>query len=125
MARAGRRVGAAAVQAGPARSCRRSRAPPGRAHVIALALETSTDLLSVAGRRAGGPAVTRTVEGARQHAARLFPLIASVLEELSAGQAEVETLALADGPGSFTGLRVGAAAGKALARTRPGLTLWT
>jgi tRNA threonylcarbamoyladenosine biosynthesis protein TsaB len=93
--------------------------------VIALALETSTDLLSVAARRSGGPAVTRTVEGARQHAAKLFPLVASALEQLGAGLDEVETLGLADGPGSFTGLRVGAAAAKALARTHPGLAVWT
>ena len=93
--------------------------------MIALAIETTTDRLSVAARREGGKAVSRTVEGARRHAAELFPLVASALEELGARLAEVDTLALADGPGSFTGLRVGAAAAKALARTRPGLTVWT
>jgi tRNA threonylcarbamoyladenosine biosynthesis protein TsaB len=93
--------------------------------VIALGIETTTDRLSVAVRRNGGPAVSRTAEGARRHAAELFPLIAGALQELGAELVEVDTLALADGPGSFTGLRVGAAAAKALARARPGLAVWT
>lgn len=93
--------------------------------MIAVALETSTDRLSVAGRREGGPAACRLLEGARRHAAGLFPLLQQVLDELGATPGEVSDLALADGPGSFTGLRVGAAALKALARARPGLRVWT
>jgi tRNA threonylcarbamoyladenosine biosynthesis protein TsaB len=92
--------------------------------VITLAFETSTDRLSVAGL-SGGRAVGRSVTGARLHAARLFPLIDEVLAELELRLDQVEALVLADGPGSFTGLRVGAAAAKALAGARPGLAIWT
>ena len=94
--------------------------------MIALGIETTTDSLSVAGRRGeGGAQAVRSVIGARKHAALLFPMIEEVLAELSGGLVEVNTLAIADGPGSFTGLRVGAAAAKALARARPGLEVWS
>jgi tRNA threonylcarbamoyladenosine biosynthesis protein TsaB len=93
--------------------------------VIALAIETTTARLSVAARRAGAPPVCRITEGARRHAAELLPQIGSVLQELGAALTDVDTLALADGPGSFTGLRVGAAAAKALARTVADLSVWT
>ena len=102
--------------------------------MIVLALETTTDRLSVAARRqdgqtAGRPEVPRVVErwfdGARMHAARLFPLVDEVLDELGVSIQQVDALAVADGPGSFTGLRVGAAAVKALARSCPNLSVWT
>ena len=92
--------------------------------MVELAFDTTTDRLSVAGR-ADGRIVGRTLEGARQHAGGLFPLIEAVLRELGGSIADVATLTLADGPGSFTGLRVGLAAAKALARARPGLTVWS
>jgi tRNA threonylcarbamoyladenosine biosynthesis protein TsaB len=93
--------------------------------VIALAIETTTDRLSVAAVRQCGSSAVRQVEGARKHAALLLPLIGEVLQELELRLEEVEGLALADGPGSFTGLRVGAAAAKALARAQPRLAVWT
>jgi tRNA threonylcarbamoyladenosine biosynthesis protein TsaB len=52
-------------------------------------------------------------------------MVAELLAEAGMTLAEVNTLAIADGPGSFTGLRVGAAVAKALARTHPGLTVWS
>ncbi len=99
--------------------------------MIVLALETTTDRLGVAARRqdgrtAGRPETAeRLFEGARMHAARLFPLVDEVLQELGVSLGEVDALALADGPGSFTGLRVGAAAAKALSRSVPNLAIWT
>jgi len=92
--------------------------------MIELAFDTTTDRLSVAAR-AGDRAVGRTLDGARKHAAGLFPLIEQVLAELGGTLSDVEALAVADGPGSFTGLRVGVAAAKALARALPGLSIWT
>jgi len=93
--------------------------------MIALAIETTTDRLSVAAAGQSGSTAARQVEGARKHAALLLPLIAEVLEELGLRLEAVEALAVADGPGSFTGLRVGAAVAKALARTQPRLAVWT
>ena len=93
--------------------------------MISLALDTTTDRLTVALGRPGGPVLERTLDGARQHAAALLPLIEGLLGEAGIGMADVERIAMADGPGGFTGLRVGAALVKALARTRPGLEVWT
>jgi len=96
--------------------------------MIALALETTTDRLSVAGRtdgQADGRTVNREVAGARKHAAKLLPLVDQVLRELGAGLGELEALLVSDGPGSFTGLRVGFATAKALASAHPGLALYT
>lgn len=89
--------------------------------MIALAVDTTTDRLSVALGRSGQPVLDRTLAGVRQHAAALLPLIAGLLQEAGLSLADVEQMALADGPGGFTGLRVGAALVKALARTSPGL----
>jgi tRNA threonylcarbamoyladenosine biosynthesis protein TsaB len=93
--------------------------------MIALAVETATDRLSLALGRPGLPTLERHLEGARRHAAGLLPLLADLLQEGGIGLAEVDAFAVADGPGSFTGLRVGAAAIKALARSRPGVDVWT
>jgi tRNA threonylcarbamoyladenosine biosynthesis protein TsaB len=92
--------------------------------VIALAIETTTDRLTVAVQRPGDPVLERIVEGQRKHAAALLPMISAALHEAGLTLAEVDALALADGPGSFTGLRVGAATAKALARSHPGLSVW-
>lgn len=88
-------------------------------------METATDRLSVALGRPGTPPVERHLDGARRHAAALLPMLEGLLVDAGVGLGAVGALALADGPGSFTGLRVGASAVKALARARPGLEVWT
>lgn len=88
--------------------------------MITLAMDTSSDRLSVAVGAPERPAVGRQLDGARRHAAALLPVIADLLQEVGSTLEEVDTLALADGPGSFTGLRVGAAVMKALHRARSG-----
>lgn len=93
--------------------------------MISLALDTTTDRLTVALARPGQPVLERKLQGARQHAAALLPLIEALLQEAGIGLGEVERIAIADGPGGFTGLRVGAAVVKALARARPGLEVWS
>jgi tRNA threonylcarbamoyladenosine biosynthesis protein TsaB len=93
--------------------------------MISLGLDTTTDRLTVALARPGQPVLEKKLDGARQHAAALLPLIEALLVQAGIGLGEVDRIALADGPGGFTGLRVGAALVKALARARPGLEVWT
>ena len=50
-----------------------------------------------------------------RHAARLLPLCAEVLEQAGIGYADLDRLAVGVGPGTFTGLRIGVATGRALA----------
>ena len=88
-----------------------------------LALETATDRASVALGTSSTDAVTREIGGLRRHAAELLPMIDAVLREAGVRLDAVRGIVLSDGPGSFTGLRVGAAVAKALVQAR-GLPLW-
>lgn len=81
-----------------------------------LALDTATDRAAIA---LGGPGVVLAraeIVGARRHAAELVPAIERCLADAGTGYGAIEGVVLADGPGSFTGLRVGAAVAKALVR---------
>ncbi|MGE0555622.1 MAG: tRNA (adenosine(37)-N6)-threonylcarbamoyltransferase complex dimerization subunit type 1 TsaB [Gemmatimonadales bacterium] len=85
--------------------------------MIALAIDTATDLLGIAARRDRVTA-TRLASGARRHARELAGLIDEALAELGGGWDDVGELLVADGPGSFTGLRVGVAFAKGASRAR-------
>jgi tRNA threonylcarbamoyladenosine biosynthesis protein TsaB len=88
-----------------------------------LALETATDHASVAVGPDGGEAVEEGLTGARRHAGALLPMIDAVLRRREVTLDQVSGVVVSDGPGSFTGLRVGASVAKALAWSR-GLPLW-
>jgi tRNA threonylcarbamoyladenosine biosynthesis protein TsaB len=88
-----------------------------------LAIETATDRASVAIGHTADDARQRTILGARRQAAELVPAIDDLLREAGVGLVAVTAIVLSDGPGSFTGLRVGAAVAKALVQAR-GIPLW-
>jgi tRNA threonylcarbamoyladenosine biosynthesis protein TsaB len=88
-----------------------------------LAIDTATDRASVALGVPGAVPLEETITGARRHAAGLVPVIEVLLHRATATLDDVSGIALSDGPGSFTGLRVGAAVTKALVQAR-GLPLW-
>ena len=92
--------------------------------MIWLALDTATSRASVAAGSSAADAAEESLEGARQHARSLIPMVASVLVRRGITLADLAGVLVADGPGSFTGLRVAAAFAKALADTR-GLQLRT
>jgi tRNA threonylcarbamoyl adenosine modification protein YeaZ len=83
-----------------------------------LALETSADRASVAVGAPGRIMAEEGLEGARRHAGALPGLVERVLADAGVPLASIETVVLSDGPGSFTGLRVGAAVAKAIVRAR-------
>lgn len=89
-----------------------------------LALDTATDRASVALGVAGAVPLEENISGARRHAASLLPALQGLLRLAGASLDDLEGIALSDGPGSFTGLRVGAAVAKALVHTRR-VPLWT
>lgn len=89
-----------------------------------LALDTATALGSVAlgeGERVLGEVLV----GQRRHAAATLPAIEEVLRVAGVGFADLGGLIVADGPGSFTGLRIGLATAKGILRQHPDLTVWT
>jgi tRNA threonylcarbamoyladenosine biosynthesis protein TsaB len=83
-----------------------------------LAVDTATDRASVALGPAAADAVEEEVAGARRHAAALVPMVDRLLHRRGITLDALTGLAVSDGPGSFTGLRVGAAMVKALAAAR-------
>lgn len=89
-----------------------------------LAIDTATDRASVALGLPGSVIAEAEITGARRHASQLLPAILEALRRAGAGLPEIEAIVLADGPGSFTGLRVGAAVAKALAESQP-IALWS
>jgi len=82
-----------------------------------LAIDTATDVASVA-IHAGGQTIARSVRGARTHAAQILPLVQQVLALARLSLEQIAGVVVADGPGSFTGLRIGWAAAKGLVQER-------
>ena len=85
-----------------------------------LAIETSTDLGSIALWR-DGDILLRVCPAGVSHSETLLPLISATLGEAGLGFADLNGIAFAAGPGSFTGLRVacGVAQGLAFAHDLP------
>jgi tRNA threonylcarbamoyladenosine biosynthesis protein TsaB len=92
--------------------------------VVVVAVDSTTDRLSVAAGSPDGPIVARVAHGARRHGAVLIPLVLEGLTALGKSLDDLGGLALADGPGGFTGLRVAAAWAKGVTRAR-NLPVWT
>jgi len=80
-----------------------------------LALDTATDIASVAAGRPPRAESGAHVQGARRHAAEIIRLVDFVLRRLSLRPRDLEGIVVGDGPGSFTGLRIGWSAAKGLA----------
>lgn len=79
-----------------------------------LAIDSATPRLSVAVGVTGADAVERHLDGPRQHARALLVLVDDALAARAESRDAIEAVVIADGPGSFTGLRVSAAVAKAL-----------
>jgi tRNA threonylcarbamoyl adenosine modification protein YeaZ len=88
-----------------------------------LALDTATDRAALALGRPGDIRAREVIVGARRHASALLGALGTLLDHAGTSLPAIEGIVLADGPGSFTGLRVSATVAKALvhARTMP---LW-
>jgi len=81
---------------------------------LVLAVDTATDIASVAVGRAAGALAGAHQQGARRHAAEIIRLVDFALSRAGVTPADLEAVVLGDGPGSFTGLRIGWAAVKGL-----------
>ena len=84
-----------------------------------LAIETSTDFLSLAVSR-GDAVFAHHVQAGQRHAELVLDSISDLLARAVLGIGDVEGIAYGEGPGSFTGLRIacGVAQGLALAGGR-------
>ncbi|MGB1076225.1 MAG: tRNA (adenosine(37)-N6)-threonylcarbamoyltransferase complex dimerization subunit type 1 TsaB [Flavobacteriales bacterium] len=82
-----------------------------------LAIDTSTTALSVAiGNREGETNRQNWVDdGVYIHAERLLPVVDELLQTSGIDKHQLEAVAFSGGPGSYTGLRIGASTAKAIA----------
>lgn len=100
---------------GGARSGRVANGKAARPSGCALAIETSWRIGSVALAVEGVVKARRFLVEPREHGARLVPAIAEVLDEAGVKPGDLDAVVAGAGPGSFTGVRTGAAVAKGLA----------
>ena len=81
---------------------------------VILAIETATNSCSAA-LRINGEVVVRSDVGNNIHSQVLLNMVASLLSEAQLGAQALEAVAVGQGPGSFTGLRIGVGVGQGLA----------
>lgn len=83
-----------------------------------LGFDTATRATAVALTRASGAKFEARDDPPRgerpRHVSRLLPLCAQLLDRAGIGYRELDRLAVGVGPGTFTGLRIGVATGRAL-----------
>lgn len=84
--------------------------------MLILALETSTDLCSLALRENGELLAELTIRGRQDLCRLLAPRIEQMLREAGRTPADTSAVAVGLGPGSYTGLRIGVATAKTLAQ---------
>ena len=85
-----------------------------------LAIDAALPAVSacVADSDAAEPLASETLAMERGHAEALLPLIERVVAKVEGGFPSIQRVALTVGPGSFTGIRIGLAAGHAIALAR-------
>ena len=87
-----------------------------------LAFDTATPATTVALSGVGNVVYTARDDPPRGdrpgHATRLLPLATMVIDRAGIGWDGVDRIAVGVGPGTFTGLRIGIATARALARAR-------
>jgi len=82
--------------------------------MLVLGIETSTPVCGVALVDNDKVCAQYTLDLGIHHSEHLFPMIQRVLEDRGATTADLDGVAVASGPGSFTGLRIGIASAKSL-----------
>lgn len=85
-----------------------------------LAIDTALPAVSacVLDHDAEEPLASETLAMERGHAEAIMPLIERVMSKVEGGFSTIDRVAVAVGPGSFTGIRIGLAAGQAIALAR-------
>ena len=84
---------------------------------LLLAIDTSTRYAGVALARGDVLLAEYTWQAGQNHTRQLIPVVRAVIQENAVTLGDIGLLAVAIGPGSFNGLRVGLATAKAFART--------
>ena len=80
-----------------------------------LAIETSDELCSVAVMIDNSNYFESSIRKKHVHSEKLISLVEQVLDSAELKLSDIKTIAVSEGPGSFTGLRIGMAAAKGMA----------
>lgn len=81
---------------------------------IILSIETATTVCSVALSKDGSVIGSREINEGFVHAEKLTVFIQEILKEAQLEAAQLSAVAVSSGPGSYTGLRIGASVAKGL-----------
>jgi tRNA threonylcarbamoyladenosine biosynthesis protein TsaB len=79
-----------------------------------LCLETATPVCSVALNSACCTLALRETEGQNAHSEKITNFIKAVMEEAGIGYSQLGAVAVSQGPGSYTGLRIGVSTAKGI-----------
>ncbi|MBK3913972.1 tRNA (adenosine(37)-N6)-threonylcarbamoyltransferase complex dimerization subunit type 1 TsaB [Listeria ivanovii] len=80
-----------------------------------LGMDTSSDTMTIALFAEGAVIGEYTTNLKKNHSVRLLPAIADLMNECWVKPADLEKIAVAKGPGSYTGLRIGVTVAKTMA----------
>ncbi|WP_270995300.1 tRNA (adenosine(37)-N6)-threonylcarbamoyltransferase complex dimerization subunit type 1 TsaB [Listeria seeligeri] len=80
-----------------------------------LGMDTSSDTMTIALFDSDAVIGEYTTNLKKNHSVRLLPAIAALMEECGVKPANLEKIAVAKGPGSYTGLRIGVTVAKTMA----------
>jgi tRNA threonylcarbamoyladenosine biosynthesis protein TsaB len=79
-----------------------------------LAIETSMGRTSVALKRPGEPMLAKRIPSGHGQAEQLIPLVGALMKEANLPFASLNRVAVCIGPGGFSGIRTGVAAGRGI-----------
>ena len=80
-----------------------------------LALDTSTRALTAAISSGGTIVAERSLQGERNHSIQLLPVIDALLKQAGLTPVQLAAVAVGNGPGSYTGVRIGVSVAKTFA----------
>lgn len=83
-----------------------------------LAIDTSTLVMGVALVDENHVLGEVTTNMKKNHSVRLMPMVARLMEELELKVSDLDAVAVASGPGSYTGVRIGVTTAKTIAWSR-------
>ena len=84
---------------------------------LILSIETSTTVCSVAITNGSNTVATQKLFLEKSHSNLLTIIIQNTLDQCSIGAEELDAIAVSEGPGSYTGLRIGVSTAKGLCYT--------
>ncbi len=79
-----------------------------------LSIETATEVCSVAVSENGRCISMKEIHEVNNHSKVLLPFIEDILSQVRISMADIDAVAVSEGPGSYTGLRIGVSTAKGL-----------